>query len=106
MSCAGCPDGTAGDGKCCIEDSDGDGFPDRLTDGTCFLLQKVQRPSRGKYLLRTIVHLCQTLVKRMQTVTDLETLVTMTPMAMEGGTIRTTVQPFLIEVKRILMEMG
>ena len=42
----------------------------------------------------------------MQTVTDLETLVTMTPMAMEGRTIGTTAQPFLIEVKRILMEMG
>lgn len=52
------------------------------------------------------MHPCQTLVKRMRTATDLETLVTMTPMAMEGGTIRTTVQPFLIEVKRILMEMG
>ena len=69
-------------------------------------LRRCKKPSRGKYLLRTIVHPCQTLVKRMQTVTDLETLVTMTPMAMEGGTIGTTVQPFLIEVKRILMEMG
>ena len=39
-------------------------------------------------------------------VTALETLVTMTPMGMEGGTIRTTVQLFLIEVKRTLMEMG
>ena len=69
-------------------------------------LRRCKKPSRGKYLLRTIVHPCQTLVKRMRTATDLETLVTMTPMAMEGGTIRTTVQPFLIEVKRILMEMG